>query len=59
MVQVAQDGFQPVAGAPTKQVSRISLGEVRDRVARFQQVLRDNGRLNVEQICHSLFRISA
>jgi hypothetical protein len=32
---------------------------VRDRVARFQQVLRDNDRLNVEQFCHRLFRISA
>jgi hypothetical protein len=28
----------------------VPLGEVRDRVARFQQVLRDNDRLNVEQI---------
>jgi surface carbohydrate biosynthesis protein len=37
----------------------VPLGEVRARVARFQQVLGDNGRLNVEQICPRLFRISA
>jgi surface carbohydrate biosynthesis protein len=37
----------------------VPLGEVRARVARFQQVLRDNRRLNVEQFHHRLFRISA
>ena len=37
----------------------VPLGEVRDRVARFQQVLRDSDRLNVEQFCPRLFRISA
>jgi hypothetical protein len=37
----------------------VPLGEMRDRIARFQQVLGDNGRLNVEQICPRLFRISA
>jgi hypothetical protein len=42
-----------------KKFPEIPLGEVRDRVARFQQVLRDNGQLNVEQICNRLFRISA
>jgi len=42
-----------------KKYPEVSLAEVRNRVARFQQVLGDDGRLNVEQICHSLFRISA
>ena len=37
----------------------VPLDEVRARVARFQQVLGNNGRLNVEQICHRLLRISA
>jgi len=37
----------------------VPLGEVRARVARFQKVLGDNGRLNVEQIYNRLFRISA
>jgi hypothetical protein len=37
----------------------VPLVEVRARVARFQQVLRDNHRLNVEQFHHRLFRISA
>ncbi len=42
-----------------KKNPEVSLAEVRNRVARFHQVLGDDGRLNVEQICHSLFRISA
>ncbi len=37
----------------------VSLAEVRNRVARFQQILGDDDRLNVEKISHSLFRISA
>ena len=37
----------------------VTLGEMRDRIARFQQVLGDNGQLNIEQICPRLFRISA
>jgi hypothetical protein len=36
----------------------VPLGEVRARIARFQQVLRDNDQLNVEQFRHRLFRIS-
>ena len=36
----------------------VSLDGVRIRVARFLEVLGDNGRLNVEQIYHKLFRIS-
>ena len=36
----------------------VSLDEVRDRTSRFQQVLGDNGQLNVEPICQTLFRIS-
>jgi hypothetical protein len=36
----------------------VSLDEMRVRVARFLQVLGDNGRLNVEKIYHKLFRIS-
>ena len=42
-----------------KKYPEVSLAEVRQRVARFQQVLGDDSRLNVEQLCHSLFRISA
>ena len=42
-----------------KKYPEVSLAELRNRVARFQQVLGDDGRFNVEQICHSLFRISA
>jgi surface carbohydrate biosynthesis protein len=42
-----------------KKFPEVPLGEVRDRVARFQQVLRDNGKLSVEQIYRRLFRISA
>jgi len=42
-----------------KKNPEVPLGEVRDRVARFQQVLGDNDRLNVEHFCHRLFRISA
>ena len=37
----------------------VPLGEVRARVERFQQVLRDNHQLNVEQFYHRLFQISA
>jgi surface carbohydrate biosynthesis protein len=37
----------------------VPLDAVRARLARFQQVLGDNGRLNVEQIYNRLFRISA
>jgi hypothetical protein len=37
----------------------VPLDEVRARVARFQKVLGDNGRLNVEKIYNRLFRISA
>jgi hypothetical protein len=37
----------------------VPLDEVCARVARFQQVLGDNTRLNVEQICPRLFRINA
>ena len=37
----------------------VLLEEVRARVARFQQVLGDNDRLNIEQIFPRLFRISA
>lgn len=36
----------------------VSLDRMRVRGARFLQVLGDNGRLNVEQIYHKLFRIS-
>ena len=42
-----------------KKYPEVPLGEVRARVARFQQVLGGHDRLNVEQICRSLFRISA
>lgn len=42
-----------------KKYPEVPLGEVRDRIARFQQVLRDKDRLNVEQFSHRLFRISA
>jgi len=42
-----------------KKNPKVPLGEVRNRVARFQQVLGDNDQINVEKICHSLFRISA
>ena len=42
-----------------KKYPEVPLGEVRDRIIRFQQVLGDNSRLNVEPICQTLFRISA
>ncbi len=42
-----------------KKYPEVPLGEVRDRITRFQQVLGENGRLNVEPIYHKLFRISA
>ena len=42
-----------------KKYPEVSLAEVRNRVARFQEVLGDDDQLNVEKICHSLFRISA
>jgi surface carbohydrate biosynthesis protein len=42
-----------------KKNPEVPLDEVRDRVARFQQVLGDNDRLNVEKLYQRLFRISA
>ena len=41
-----------------KKNPEVPLAEVRNRVARFQRVLGDDAQLNVEQACHSLFRIS-
>jgi hypothetical protein len=39
--------------------SGISPDDLRERIARFQQVLKDEGELNVNQIYARLFRISA
>ena len=41
-----------------KKNPEVPLDEVRARIARFQDVLGDNGRINVEQIYNRLFRIS-
>jgi hypothetical protein len=41
-----------------KKNPEISLDEMRTRVARFQEVLGDDGQVKVEQIYNTLFRIS-
>ncbi len=41
-----------------KKNPEVPLGEIRDRVARLLKVMGDDGRLNVEQIYHKIFRIS-
>ena len=58
MVQAAPDRSYPVAGDQQNKYPEVSLDGMRVGVARFLQVLGDNGRLNVEQIYHKLFRIS-
>jgi hypothetical protein len=43
----------------SKKNPEISLDEMRARIARFQEVLGDDGQFNVEQIHNTLFRISS
>jgi hypothetical protein len=57
--QSRDTGSQTSLGYQRHKYSGISPDDLRARIARFQQVLEDDGELNVNQIYARLFRISA